>query len=145
MEQCPVCFCQHWELFTTVVDRVLRNQKNEDDRIELKGVWPEPSGRRTARQLAGHANAARGERVLWIVGLSEEHGLIGVNLPTNPPDILGACNKPERLQDNIDSGYAMWVPWAELTPISLKAAVEDANRRLKFAIRNVRPMRRRNG
>ena len=23
MEQCPACFCQQWELFTTAVDRVL--------------------------------------------------------------------------------------------------------------------------
>jgi hypothetical protein len=41
----------------------------EDARVELKGGWIDPS--KAARRLAGHANAALGEPVLWIVGVSE--------------------------------------------------------------------------
>lgn len=46
--------------------------------------------------------------------LDKEHGLISVNLPHNPRDYLGRVHKPDRLQDNIDSGYALWVEWEVL-------------------------------
>lgn len=41
--------------------------------------------------------------------LDKENGLIGINLPHNPRDQFGRSNIPERLQDNIDSGFALWI------------------------------------
>lgn len=41
----------------------------EDSRIELKRQFPDPL--KAAKQLAGHANAARSAHVLWIVGASD--------------------------------------------------------------------------
>ena len=47
--------------------------------------------------------------------LDKEHGLIGVNLPTNPANANGTFTVPDRLYDNIDSGYAVWSTWANAT------------------------------
>ncbi|MFQ5760980.1 MAG: TIR domain-containing protein [Acidiferrobacterales bacterium] len=79
--------------------------------------------------------------------LDKEHGLIGVNLPYNPRDYMGRVNKPERLQNNIDSGYAIWIAWENLAGGSsvLRSYVEQAIARPKSVIRNDRPMRSRNG
>jgi hypothetical protein len=60
-----------------VLDRVASGQPNEDARVELKREWPEPN--KAARRIAGHANAAGGDRVLWIIGVDQAAGIIGVN------------------------------------------------------------------
>lgn len=60
-----------------VIDRLEAGSGVEDDAlIELKSEWPsEP--RKTARQLAAHANAARGAEILWIIGVDEKRGVLG--------------------------------------------------------------------
>lgn len=80
--------------------------------------------------------------------LDKEHGLIGVNLPHNPQNHLGCYYVPDRLHDNINSGYALWVMWSNLIRggvATLKSWVELAITREKPLIRNARPMRERNG
>ena len=59
-----------------VVDQVHKRQPHEDSRVELKSTWPDPE--KAARQIAGHANAARGDYILWIIGLDESKGVVGV-------------------------------------------------------------------
>lgn len=44
----------------------------EDDRIELKRDWPNPNDVRRARQLAGAANALRGEPLIYVIGCAED-------------------------------------------------------------------------
>lgn len=44
----------------------------EDARVEFKATWPDARG--AARRIAGHANAARGAPVLWVIGVDEETG-----------------------------------------------------------------------
>jgi hypothetical protein len=68
-----------WVLST--VDRARQAGHVEDSRVEAKREWPD-SVERTARQLAGHANAARGDEVLWIFGLDEKTGEI-----VSPPQV----------------------------------------------------------
>lgn len=53
-----------------IVDTVVNGGRVEDDRVEAKREWP-TDHRRAARQIAGLANAAAGEPILWIVGLDE--------------------------------------------------------------------------
>jgi hypothetical protein len=79
--------------------------------------------------------------------LDRQHGVIGANLPTNPPDANGRFTVPGRLYDNIESGYAVWTTWADLvsSAVRLRAFVEDANQRNRMLIRNGRAMRTRNG
>jgi hypothetical protein len=56
--------------------RVERRVPIEDFRVEAKKGWPDPSTVWTARQLAGHANAARGENILWLIGADEKSGKV---------------------------------------------------------------------
>ena len=78
--------------------------------------------------------------------LDKEHGLIGVNLPTNPTQQNGAVLVPDRLHDNVASGYAIWLQWNEvvLYPTHLAAYIEEANGRSKDRIRNMRALVSRN-
>lgn len=79
--------------------------------------------------------------------LDKQHGLIGINLPTSQRNAQGQSIVPDRLHDNISSGYAIWVQWADLNQgvAFIRRAIEDANSRSKDLIRNDRPMRSRNG
>ena len=82
--------------------------------------------------------------------LDKQHGLIGVLLPNNPPlqpPVGQGAHKPDRLQDNIDSGYAVLTTWNELIayPAGLPNLIQEANQRSKTLIKNGRAMRQRNG
>ncbi len=80
--------------------------------------------------------------------LDKCHALIGVHLPSNPRDILGNVHVPDRLKDNIDSRYALWVGWESLianVPAELKFWIERAKLQPSVLIRNARPLRERNG
>src|SRR5438067_1435880 len=63
---------EHWAL--TVIDIVQRGETVEDVRVELKADWPEPV--KTARRVAGHANAIAGEDILWLIGVDEAKSLV---------------------------------------------------------------------
>lgn len=54
-----------------IVNRVVDGHSVEDDLVECKAKWPEGAAK-TARRIAGSANAARGADVLWIIGLDED-------------------------------------------------------------------------
>jgi hypothetical protein len=56
------------------LERVENHLPVEDLRVELKADWPDAA--KTARRLAGHANAARGENILWIIGADEKTGMV---------------------------------------------------------------------
>lgn len=64
---------EHWVL--KMVERLASGQPIEDSRVELKSAWIPPE--KACRQIAGHANAARGEPILWIIGIDEKTGVIG--------------------------------------------------------------------
>ncbi len=75
--------------------------------------------------------------------LDDEHGLVGVRLPTNVPDAAGNWSAPGRLVDNFNTGYATVETWEELTVARLQAAVHLARARPAALIDNTRPLRRR--
>lgn len=79
-------------------------------------------------------------------GLAQQMALIGVKLPSVEV-INNGCSKPARLQDNIDSGYAKWIWWQDLTSSvdNAKTAIDDANHSRKNIIKNDRQRRLRNG
>ncbi|MDX6307192.1 MAG: hypothetical protein QOI06_238 [Nocardioidaceae bacterium] len=54
-----------------IVEHVVSGRRYEDDRVELKAAWP-TDFRKTARQIAGQANRAGGETILWIIGIDED-------------------------------------------------------------------------
>lgn len=57
------------------LNRVHSGLRVEGSMFELKSNWPDAS-QKTARQLAGLANAARGEDVVWIIGVDEDDSAI---------------------------------------------------------------------
>ena len=60
------------------IARLLSGKPNEDSRIEFKAKWPDLH-QKAARQIAAHANAARGEPILWIIGVDQNaKDVIGV-------------------------------------------------------------------
>ena len=59
-----------------VLDRAKAGQPNEDFRIEFKAEWPKDI-HKAARRLAGHANAAQGDRVLWVIGVEDNGVVVG--------------------------------------------------------------------
>lgn len=61
-----------------MIERVKLGQPIEDSRVELKAEWPEAE--KAARRIAGHANAARGASILWLIGVDEKTGVIDAQL-----------------------------------------------------------------
>lgn len=64
---------ENWAL--SIIDRVKSRQPIEDTRVELKAQYPDDV-KKAARRIAGHANAARGEHILWLIGVDEGAGTI---------------------------------------------------------------------
>lgn len=62
----------------SVIDQVNAGQPNEDQRVELKAGWID--AHKAARRIAGHANAARGGPILWLIGVDEKKGVTGAGL-----------------------------------------------------------------
>lgn len=71
--------------------------------------------------------------------LEKQHALIGVQLPTVPLDANGRVTVPDRLHDNIRSGYASWLSWQQVTsgPDQLERYVAEAKARAKSLIVNI--------
>lgn len=78
--------------------------------------------------------------------LDQRMGLVGVWLPTLPLLSNNSTDKPGRLQDNIDSGYAVWVSWAAISanPSVLSDAIEKANNAPAHLLNNTRARLDRN-
>jgi len=66
---------ENWVL--RIIEQVESGQPNEDYRVELKAKWLD--AKKAARRIAGHANAAHGEPILWLIGVDEEEGVVGAN------------------------------------------------------------------
>lgn len=64
---------ESWVL--SIIDRVEKGQPVEDSRVELKREWLKDPAK-AARRLAGHANAAHGETILWVIGIDEGAGVV---------------------------------------------------------------------
>ena len=61
---------EQWAL--RVVEAIRATGRVEDILVEVKAIAPD--GNAAARRLAGHANAVRGENILWVVGIEEKTG-----------------------------------------------------------------------
>ena len=78
--------------------------------------------------------------------LDKAHGLVGIRLPTVTVR-EGLALVPDRLNDNIDNGYAQWVSWDDVLggAMRMKSIVEAAIAAPGSLIDNSRSMRVRNG
>ncbi len=78
--------------------------------------------------------------------LDKEHGLIGVYLPTAARDSSNRIMVPERLFDNIQSKFAPWYSWQDITASAgqLERCIADAKFRSAALIVNSRERLLRN-
>lgn len=63
---------ESWTL--RVIEALLKGEPVEYDLVEVKAEWPPVEGdqaERVARRIAGHANSARRQPILWIIGIDE--------------------------------------------------------------------------
>ena len=66
---------ENWTL--KVLEQLKAGERIEETRVEVKTIWINPQ--EAARKIAGHANAARGESILWIFGIDERNSnVVGV-------------------------------------------------------------------
>lgn len=138
------------DIHETVADNSLRGRIDSSDpeyvmrRIRENHI----QGTSCTIVLVGRETHAR-KYVDWEIKatLDKEHGLICVHLPSLPVSAEGGIPVPDRLHDNLTSGYAVYTRWEELTesPISCQQIIENANARAKQLIANTRPLRQRNG
>ncbi|MET0466899.1 MAG: hypothetical protein ABW007_27305 [Chitinophagaceae bacterium] len=63
---------KNWAL--GVVSSALAGNPAEDNRVECKSSWLD--AKQIARQIAGHANAAHGQDILWLIGVDEKAGAV---------------------------------------------------------------------
>lgn len=77
--------------------------------------------------------------------LDKQHGLVGVILPSHQKTFDGKIIVPDRLHDNVCTGYAGWLHWAGLNVHSLNQHVNAAVAAPRNLIVNSRDMRKRNG
>lgn len=75
----------------SILDRVEQGQRIEDSTVELKSKFI--CSVKAAEVLAGHANAALGEQLLWLIGVDEKQGaVVGID-QTELKDWLSKVNK----------------------------------------------------
>lgn len=76
----------------SVVERAVAGLPNEDSRVELKSEWPIAD--KAARRIAGHANAARADSILWVIGVDEKgHKVIPLPVHDAAPWWAGVASK----------------------------------------------------
>jgi hypothetical protein len=139
-------FCGTLDVFT---DRSLDRARDSQDPDYIMRYIRENhlTGASTLIVLCGLETPQR-KFVDWEIyaGLRQGMALIGVKLPAVQV-VNDGCDKPGRLQDNIDSKYSEWVWWENFTAsIAVPSEwIERANRNPKDRIDNSRARRVRNG
>lgn len=140
--------CGVWRAFT---DTSLRGRVDSDDIEYVRQRICEEyiTGSSCTVVLCGAGTRWR-RFVDWEISatLDREHGLIGVQLPTNGV-YGGPCHAPDRFADNLNSGYAVWTTWAHIAAPDgaehMRIKIEEANAKPSFLIRNDRALRQRSG
>lgn len=79
--------------------------------------------------------------------LDVRHALIGVMLPTCRIGSQGRYVVPDRLADNVESGYAVWSRWPTIlgAPFAVRDWIDQALAKPQILISNGRQLMSRNG
>ncbi|MCA9273983.1 MAG: hypothetical protein KDA31_13180 [Phycisphaerales bacterium] len=114
-------FIERWAL--SIVEACKLGQPYEDSRVELKSEWP-ASDFKMARRLAGHANAARGNDILWLIGLREN----GTTVDSGIHDVSEIMPQLEKHFDGIAPEVTddIWIP---VDDSNIYALLFDTSRR----------------
>src|SRR5690242_18299237 len=65
------------QIIENILKKIDSNQPVEDSLIELKSNWIQAI--EAANKIAGHANAALGDQILWLIGIDEKKGVVGAD------------------------------------------------------------------
>ena len=78
--------------------------------------------------------------------LDRQHGLIGINLPSNRSFADGTFPVPLRYLDNYHSGYAVWAHWQDIISnvAYFTRLVQEAREKEPWLLVNTRELRTRN-
>jgi hypothetical protein len=142
-------FCRHFcDVYDVVSDNSL-DRKIDSDNVEyvIRRIRDNyVTGSSCTIVLVGADTWGR-KFVDWEITatLERRHGLIGLQLPSLPI-ANGVVTVPDRLSDNIRSGYAVWMRWDYLMSNEhiLPTWIEEANHKDVGLIRNDRQRRLRN-
>ena len=136
--------CDQYDIFSdTSLDRVV--QSTNHDYVMWSIAEKNIKGSSCTIVLVGPDTWGR-KYVDWEIyeTLDMSHGLVGILLPETPRASNGGTDKPKRLQDNLDSGYAVWLAWEDCTADNLKNAIERAVSKSADLINNDEALRQRN-
>jgi hypothetical protein len=134
-----------FELFTdTSVERRIDSDDSEYQSRYIREQYITGSGGTVV--LCG-AQTWKRKHVDWEIHatLEKQHALLGVVLPTHVKNTAGQIVVPDRLSDNVQSGYAVWMYWSEAgtdVAAGIKRALTQA--RNVALIQNGRPQMPRN-
>ena len=131
-------FCDTYEVLTdNSLDRIIDSE--DVDYVMRRIREDHVHGSSCTVVLVGSETPLR-KYVDWeiMATLDNQHGLIGVQLPSAPVNANNTVTVPARLNDNINSGYALWLTWAQITGSAQQftAYIEQANARDKSLIVN---------
>lgn len=120
------------------IEQAKAGQPYEDSHVEFKSVWIEP--RDAARHIAGHANAARGEPILWLMGVTptgEVPGVPAIELANWYPQVKSHFDDvaPELIDVNIpvDDVTVVALLWnTEPAPFVFKTGRGDTPREVLY-------------
>ena len=147
-EQLSRVYHQAWELVRDrSLDGLYGTPESDDEYIMRQIRENHIAGTSCTLVLCGPQTWQR-KYVDWEIyaTLNKEHGLLGINLPTNPLQADGRYWVPPRLFDNWQSRYAVWAQWKDLAtdPALLPKLIEQAIARDKGLIDNSRRTMGRN-
>jgi hypothetical protein len=114
------------------IERVLAGHPIEDATIECKTTWPAPHD--AARRIAGHANAARGRQIVWIIGVNEKSRSVAGASPVE------LATWWAQVRSQFDEGWAPELTGNYAIPLSGRTiiALVFATGRAPFIVRNPR-------
>lgn len=106
-----------------IIERLEKGQPIEDDMVELKTEWPSDHFK-AARRIAAHANSARGEPIMWLIGIDEKTGVVGADF--EELSIWYAKVKSKFDQGLAPNLISLAVPYNGLTVVALVFETERA-------------------
>lgn len=143
-----VLFDDTWDFVTDRSLRKLYGDLDSDPEYVIRQIREKHIAGTSATIVLCGAQTWQRKFVDWEVcaTLNKGHGLLGINLPTNPLSYDNTYPTPLRFLDNYHSGYAVWHQWDELqqVPARLVEWIENAVSLPARLIVNSRSLMRRN-
>ena len=133
-------FSEHYEVFT---DKSIERAADSDDTEYLARVCRESIDGTSVTIVMVGRETGRRKFVDWEIRytLEKQHGLVGISRPRLADS---DASLPDRLWDNLKTGYAKWYRYPQ-TAASLKGIIDEAYSADLKRIENRRPKRQRNG